>query len=248
VASQARRPASRRCGVGRLLATLAREAVCGWPLGDGDVCAEPVERPGARCPAHRIVEAGEKAAAARRARAKPARVEVEPPPLSDEDAAALFAVLDRHRVDYVVIGGMAAAMWGSDLPRTTDADIAPSTDVANLARLADALKELGARLRVLGDPSGLPAPLDAAQLAGLSVLTLITDHGPLDVTFHPDGVGGYAELAPRASLRPVGEHPGVPVADLADVIASKTAAGRAKDLTHLPSLRRLLARLRPPQP
>ena len=189
----------------------------------------------------------EKAGAARRARAKP-RVVVEPPPLSDEDAAAIFAVLDRHRVDYVVIGGMAAAMWGSDLPRTTDADITPSTDVANLARLAEALDDLGARLRVLGDPSGLAAPLDGPQLAGLSVVTLTTDHGPLDVTFHPDGVGGYAELAPRASLRPVGEHPGVPVADLADVIASKTAAGRAKDLTHLPSLRRLLTRLRSPQP
>ena len=234
--------------MGRLLTALASDAVCGWPLGDAGVCGESVEHPGARCAAHRIVEAGQKAAAARRARARPARVVVAPPPLSDEDAAAIFAVLDRHRVDYVVIGGMAAAMWGSDLPRTIDADITPSTDAANLARLAEALNDLGARLRVLGDPYGVPAPLDAAQLAALSVLTLITAHGPLDVTFHPDGVGGYAELAPRASLRPVGDHPGVPVADLADVIASKTAAGRAKDLTHLPSLRRLLARLRPPRP
>ena len=158
---------------------------------------------------------------------------VEPPPLSDEDAAAIFSVLDRHGVDYVVIGGMAAAMWGSGLPRTTDADITPSTDAANLDRLADALRELGARLRVLGDPDGLPAPLAAAQLAGMSVLTLITRHGPLDVTFHPDGVGGYEKLTLRASLRPVGDHPGVLVGDLADVIASKSAAGRAKDLTHL---------------
>jgi hypothetical protein len=137
----------------------------------------------------------------------------------------MFATLDRHGVAYVVIGGMAAAMWGADLPRTTDADIVPAADPANLERLAAALAELGARLRVPGEPDGLPAPLDATMLAALATVTMLTDRGPLDVTFRPDGTAGYA--------------------DLADVIASKHAAGRAKDLTALPALRRLLARLRP---
>jgi len=156
----------------------------------------------------------------------------------------MFATLDRHGVAYVVIGGMAAAMWGADLPRTTDADIVPAADPANLERLAAALAELGARLRVPGEPDGLPAPLDATMLAGLTTVTMLTDHGPLDVTFRPDGTTGYADLAARSVRRPVGDHPGVPVADLADVIASKQAAGRAKDLTALPALRRLLTRLR----
>jgi hypothetical protein len=38
----------------------------------------------------------------------------------------MFAALGRHHVAYVVIGGMAAALWGSDLPRTTDVDITPA--------------------------------------------------------------------------------------------------------------------------
>ncbi len=137
-------------------------------------------------------------------------------------------------------------MWGSDLPRTTDADITPATDTDNLHRLADALAELGARLRVGGEPQGVPAPLDADTLATRPVITLITDHGPLDVSFTPEGTTGYADLATRAVRLAVGDHPNVPVADLADVIASKEAAGRAKDLRQLPSLRRLLDRLRPP--
>lgn len=91
----------------------------------------------------------------------------------------------------------------------------------------------------------MPAPFDAQALAARPVITLITNHGTLVVSFVPEGTTGYAELAAREVRLPVGDHPGVPVADLADVIASKEAAGRAKDLRQLPSLRRLLARLRP---
>jgi hypothetical protein len=209
------------------------------------MCAEAVETAGQRCSEHRRAEAAAKAAAARAA-ARPARRPApELPPLADSDAAAIFSALDRHRVAYVVIGGMAAAMWGSDLPRTTDADITPAADAENLRRLAETLAELGARLRVEGEPQGVPAPLDAATLAGRSVITLLTNHGPLDISFTPEGTTGYTDLATRSVRLAVGDHPGVPVADLADVIASKEAAGRAKDLRQLPSLRRLLARLRP---
>ncbi len=219
---------------------------CGWPLEDGGACAEPVEEASRRCGPHRRAEAAARAAAARAARSRPRPVPAEPPPLADDDAAAIFATLDRHRTAYVVIGGMAAAMWGSDLPRTTDADITPAGDRENLRRLASALEELHARLRVEGVPEGVAAPLDAETIAGRSVLTLLTDHGPLDISFTPEGTAGYDDLAARATLLSVGGHAGVPVADLADVIASKEAAGRAKDLRQLPSLRRLLARLRPP--
>lgn len=158
----------------------------------------------------------------------------------------MFEVLDRHRVEFVVIGGMAAAMWGSDLERTTDADITPAAEEENLERLAGALAELDARLRVAGQPEGVPAPLDVEVLARSPVLTLVTRFGPLDVSFVPDGTGGYHDLIHRAARIAISGLPGVAVADLADVIASKAAAGRAKDLAQLPSLRRLLARLRPP--
>jgi hypothetical protein len=219
---------------------------CVWPLDGGGACAEPVEEAGQHCGPHRRAAAAAGAAAARAARSRPRPAPAEPPPLADEDAAAIFSTLDRHEVAYVVIGGMAAAMWGSDLPRTTDADITPARDQENLRRLAGALRELHARLRVEGVPEGVAAPLDAETLAGRSVLTLVTDHGPLDLSFTPEGTAGYDDLASRATRLSVGDHTGVPVADLADVIASKEAAGRAKDLRQLPSLRRLLALLRRP--
>lgn len=222
------------------------EPICGWPFEGGGHCRQRVTETGQRCATHRVAEAAAKAQAARAAQhQRRARPELVAPPLADEDAATMFSVLDDHQVRYVVIGGLAAAMWGSDLPRTSDADITPARNPANLDRLAAALGDLHARLRIPGDPDGVAVPLDRKTFTQ-DVVCLITRHGPLDISFVPDGTTGYDGLAPAAVIRPIGNHPGVAIADLADIINSKTAAGRAKDLAQLPALRRLLARLRPP--
>lgn len=225
---------------------MSEPLTCGWPLDNGGRCRRRITEPAQRCATHRLVEAAAKADAARAAqRQRRARPEPVAPPLDDEDAAAMFSVLDDHQVRYVVIGGLAAAMWGSDLPRTSDADITPARNPTNLDRLAAALIDLDARLRITGDPEGIAVPLDRKTFTQ-DVVCLITRHGPLDISFVPDGTTGYDGLASGAVIRPIGNHPGVAIADLADIIDSKTAAGRAKDLAQLPALRRLLARLRPP--
>ena len=52
------------------------------------------------------------------------------------DAPALLEVLERHRVQYVVVGGYAAELHGS-VRRTVDVDVVPSTTADNLERLAE---------------------------------------------------------------------------------------------------------------
>ena len=77
-----------------------------------------------------------------------------PPELSDDHVAAICRVLIDQGVKFVIIGGMAARLH--DTGHTTiDVDICPSLDDANPSDLADALRELGARLRVEGDPAGV---------------------------------------------------------------------------------------------
>jgi hypothetical protein len=78
-----------------------------------------------------------------------------PPELSDDHVAAICRVLFNHDVRFVVIGGMAARLHDT-AHATIDIDICPSTEDANLNRLAGALRDLGARLRVEGDPAGVP--------------------------------------------------------------------------------------------
>lgn len=65
------------------------------------------------------------------------------------DVRRVIETLDRHGVEYLLIGGMATRLHGATRP-TNDIDVLPSSESENLTRLADALKELGAFLRVGG--------------------------------------------------------------------------------------------------
>ena len=155
------------------------------------------------------------------------------------DLPRLFEVLDRHRVTYVLIGGLAAVYHGSPFP-TEDADITPLADPANLSRLAAALRELNAIVRTASEPEGLPFACDAQSLAAARIWNLTTDAGDLDVTFEPSGTGGYADLRRDAEAVPL-YGVTVRVASLNDVIRSKQAANRPKDQRVLPTLRDISA-------
>jgi hypothetical protein len=161
------------------------------------------------------------------------------PPLQADE---IFACLDRHRVRYVVVGGLAAVLHGSPLP-TVDVDICPSREPANLERLAAALAELDARIRTPDAPAGVRFPHDAAFLANVDLLNLVTRRGDLDLAFQPAGTGGFPDLVRRAEEMEI-QGVGVPVAALEDVIRSKEAANRAKDQRSLPVLRQLLEEIR----
>lgn len=59
----------------------------------------------------------------------------------------ILMVLERHQVLYVVIGGLAAGLRGSPYV-TRDLDVTPARTRENFTRLAAALKELDAKLRI----------------------------------------------------------------------------------------------------
>jgi hypothetical protein len=153
------------------------------------------------------------------------------------DAPALLEVLERHRVQYVVVGGYAAELHGS-VRRTVDVDVVPRTTADNLERLAAALREVQAKIRTEGFPEGLPFSPSGEAMVGIVMLNLVTKHGELDLNFTPSGTTGYDDLHTGATTFDVGPvH--VHVASLADIIRSKTAAGRPKDFDALPELHQL---------
>jgi len=151
----------------------------------------------------------------------------------------ILEALDRHGVRYVLIGGLAAVLHGS-AHVTTDVDVVPEEALHNLERLSAALKELGARIRVAGEPDGVPFDHSAESLARVRIWNLQTSKGDLDITFEPSGTRGYDDLQRDVVLMRV-RGIDVPVASLADVIRSKEAAGRERDRAVLPALRELLA-------
>lgn len=170
--------------------------------------------------------------------------DADPQPLTDEAATAMVAVLQRHGVRFVVIGGFAIQLHQVDgLARTSDIDVTPERSRQNLECLAAALVDLDARLR--GDrlpDEGLPVPwhVDLLQRMDLA-LNLITRFGPLDLTLKPSGTEGYDDLIASAVEFTVAGTT-MTTASLDDIIRSKTAAGRAKDNLALPVLIRHLKR------
>jgi len=144
----------------------------------------------------------------------------------------LLAVLGEHRVEFVVIGGLALPANGY-VRATKDLDIVPAPDPANLARLARALQALDAKVD-LGDLSGeLGLEPDAEGLGAGGNWVLETKHGRLDVLQHVAGVRNYAQLRQHAI-----EDGGVFFAGYEDLISMKAAAGRPQDLIDIAELER----------
>jgi predicted nucleotidyltransferase len=156
------------------------------------------------------------------------------------DPGPALETLVRHGVDFVLIGGIAAIVLGSSYS-TSDLDVAYARERANLERLADALRELGATLR--GAPPGLSFWLDADTLeAGLN-FTFETKHGNLDIFGEPAGAPAYTELKQRSSVERIGGLE-IRVASIDHMIAMKEAAGRGKDRILASELRTLSDRIR----
>ena len=154
------------------------------------------------------------------------------------DAAAIVSVLNQHGVRYVVIGAFAALAQQAPIVPTRDIDLTPDTAASNLRRLSAALEELDARIRTGALDGGLPFAHDGPSLARATAWNLISRYGEFDISFRPSGFdGGYSELALHAHLVIV-DGVEVLIADLDDVIRSKEAAGRPKDIRVLPALYR----------
>ena len=161
------------------------------------------------------------------------------------DLPRLIKVLDRWEVEYLIVGGAAAYAYGAERP-TEDADCVVRRERANLDRLAGALRELHARLRVGGmtdaEAQTLPVQIDGTALDMAGMSTWMTDAGPFDVLAgleaHDGRLVSYEELVERSTVLR-GDGFVIRAASLEDIIRAKERADRDKDREALPELRRL---------
>jgi predicted nucleotidyltransferase len=153
-------------------------------------------------------------------------------PWPEFEPTALLRTLAEHRVDFVVIGGIAAIAHGS-ARLTQDLDITYATGASNLRVLGAALIGLKARLR--GVDEDVPFVPDEPTLRRTSLLTLATSEGPLDLLAQPPGAPPYEDLRREAQQIAIGDAT-VLVASIDDLVAMKVQAGRAKDLADIEEL------------
>jgi hypothetical protein len=143
------------------------------------------------------------------------------------DIGRLFGVLERHGVEYLVIGGVAVQVHGHR--RTTkDLDVMPAPGGENASRLAAALDDLEAR--VVGGGGQRLTAADAEQLSLVPVVpSLLTEHGELHVLPEPEGAGAWDAMRERALVVDL-DGVGVAIVALDDLLRMKLAAGRPADL------------------
>jgi len=152
------------------------------------------------------------------------------------DLARLVRVLADARVEFIIVGGLAANAHGSARV-TTDVDVVYARSDANLKRLVKALAPLKPYLR--GAPPGLPFEWSVATLrAGLN-LTLITSAGPIDLLGEIVGGGTFDRLVAHSSTVRAFDRQ-VLLLNLPWLIRVKRAAGRPRDLEVIAELEALL--------
>ncbi len=145
----------------------------------------------------------------------------------------LLRLLARHRVQFIIVGGVAASLHGS-ARSTQDLDIVYARSKENHRRMAVALR--GHRPYLRGAPPGLPFLWDEETiLRGLN-FTLETDLGDLDLLGEIAGGGGYDDLRPHSiEFEAFGLR--LRCLDLDTLIRVKQAAGRVRDLEAVAELR-----------
>jgi len=135
----------------------------------------------------------------------------------------VVAALDRVGLEAIVVGTVAGVLNGAPV-MTQDLDLL----VRDTPRNREKIAKLSAALRIA-------APVEVSELS--RALTLLGGALPIDILFDalPGGLS-FEALRSRSSRVQIGDSAAT-VAALADVIASKEAAGRPKDLAQLPILR-----------
>lgn len=155
--------------------------------------------------------------------------------------AAQLRLLASAGVDFIVIGGMAAAAHGS-ARSTLDLDVVYSRDRDNVRRLVACLAPHKPYLR--GAPPGLPFVFDEQTVMHGLNFTLTTDIGDFDLLGEVVGGGTYEELLARTiEIDAFGVRCRYVTLDM--LLALKRAAGRPKDLEAIAELELIRDRQKP---
>ncbi len=144
------------------------------------------------------------------------------------DAVAIFRVLNRHHVAYVVVGGFAVAAHGV-IRATEDLDVVVEQSWDNAERLGAALSELDAE-----SATGASTPLTREVLVRREDRLFDTKHGPLHILNRVGTVPAYPDLLPAQAIEVDGER--VLVATVEQLRTMKTGTGRTKDAVDIAEL------------
>ena len=156
----------------------------------------------------------------------------------------ILNALHDHRVEFVIVGGVAAALHGGSRV-TFDLDVVPSLAPESWRSAVDLLWELGARPRI---PEPVERIRDVEHIRrwrrekGMLALNFRTSDGGTEVDLLVGESDAFDELKQRAVEVTVDQRTFF-VASIDDLISMKQRAGRPQDLLDVVELRNIRKRL-----
>lgn len=136
------------------------------------------------------------------------------------DPAVAFKTLNRLRVAYLLVGGLAGEVHGAEVGLQV-IEVCYECSPPNARRLAEALRELNAQPR---NGETFKAPLAADEIVAGGSFKVRTDAGPMDLMATPEGTHGYRDLKKRGCRYDLGDGLVIRVAALGDLIRIEKAA------------------------
>ena len=143
------------------------------------------------------------------------------------ELALIAKALEEHGLEGLLIGNMGAALHGAPVS-TIDIDFFFRKTPRNLQRLKKVAADLGAVIMRPYYPASSLFRLQREQ-----------DGLQIDFMGHIDGITSYESARSRSAVFSIGGHP-LRVASLEDIVRSKKAANREKDLAVISILERTL--------
>jgi uncharacterized protein YqcC (DUF446 family) len=148
----------------------------------------------------------------------------------------ILKVLTRHRVDFIIVGGVSAVLHGAPVT-TFDLEVVHARNRENVLRLMSALEELDAVYRSHPDRQLRPGE---SHLASDGHQLLLTKFGPLDVLGMIGKSRTWEDLSTHTRSMAIEPDVVVRVINLETLIAVKEELGIPKDVAVLPVLRQAL--------
>ena len=151
------------------------------------------------------------------------------------DPYAILHALEQGRVDYVIIGGLARVLQGSD-ELTRGLDLTPSPREQEPREAPD-------RARAAQRPPRRRRPARARRRStpnATRCVELASDAGEIKIVLEPAGTRGYDDLRRRASHEPIGEGLRPAVADPGDLVRMLESLGREHDRIVIETMHRAI--------
>ncbi len=152
----------------------------------------------------------------------------------------IFRDFQKHKVKYIVVGGIALNLHGS-LRNTADLDILVEMSNENLARIVRIFKKRGYGVRQPVDPMGIADPRlrrNWIHNKHMKAFNFYLDKDLKQVDLIIDSPVTYEEARKKASLIQVGKI-SLPLISIDHLIKMKQKAGREVDQLDIAELKRI---------